>query len=91
MLLESDWNQLEYFGLSSLSNKKKSDDEIQAVKHSGARDYYEQLNSFIVGLEDMASGKCDSDEDIEGTQTHSARRQSPNGARFGAGLCHHAL
>lgn len=75
LLADSDWNQLEYFGLSSLSTKKKSEVEIQAVKHSGTRDYYEQLNNFITDLEDMASGKCDSEEEVQGTLNRLALHQ----------------
>lgn len=76
LLVESDWNQNEYFSLATLSNKKKSDHELQAVKRSDTRDYYEQLNTFITDLEDMASGKCESEEDAEGTLRSSARSRS---------------
>ena len=79
MLLDSDWNQLEYFGLDSLSKHKKPEHELEAVKHSGTRDYYNQLNSFITDLEDMASGKCESEEDAQGTLVNIRQQRSSVG------------
>ena len=63
LLAESDWNKNPYFGLKSFMAKKKSQEELEGVQHGGTKEYYQNLNSFIADLEDMASGKVDSEDD----------------------------
>lgn len=69
LFAESDWNKNSYFGLNNLLEKRKSDSEIHAVQHSGAKEYYKDLNTFITDLEDMAAGKTEDEESVSDNDT----------------------
>lgn len=69
LFAESDWNKNSYFGLNNLLEKRKSDSELHAVQHSGTKEYYKDLNTFITDLEDMAAGKTEDEDAISGTQS----------------------
>jgi len=66
LLADSNWESNPYFGLTTLSEKKKTDEELETVQHSGTREYYKELNTLITDLEDMAAGKSATEEEAEG-------------------------